>query len=94
MAGILVMLGYLIYFIGVIWMIVTAVQTGKDTGEKALWAAVNFFCGILGGIIFFVVRKQGKTPLMLEVVGVILIIIAMVMGGGQASYSIGTPVAP
>ena len=94
MAGILVMLGYLIYFVGVVWMIVTAIQTGKDTGEKVIWALVNFFCGILGGIIFFVVRKEGKTPLMVEVLGVIIIIVAVVLGGGQASYGIGSPVAP
>ena len=94
MAGILVMIGYLIYFVGVIWMIVTAIQTGKDTGEKVIWALVNFFCGILGGIIFFVVRKQGKSPLMVEVLGLILIIVAVVMGGGQAGFNLGTPVAP
>ena len=94
MAGILVMLGYLIYFVGWVWMIVTAVQTGKDTSEKAIWGIVNFFCGILGGIIFFVVRKQGKTPLMVEALGVVLIIVAMVLGGGQAAFNMGTPVAP
>jgi peptidoglycan/LPS O-acetylase OafA/YrhL len=94
MAGILVMIGYLIYIVGWIWMIVTAIQTGKDTSEKAIWAVVNFICGILGGIIFFVVRKQGKMPLMVEVLGVILIIVAVVLGGGQAGFNLGTPVAP
>lgn len=89
MAGILIMLGYLLYFIGCIWMIVTAIQTGKDTGEKALWGLVCFFCGIFGGIAFFVVKKQGRTPLMVQVAGVILSIIAVVLGGGQASFNVG-----
>ena len=35
--------GWLIYVIGLIWMVVTAVQTGKDTSEKAIWGLVCFF---------------------------------------------------
>lgn len=89
MAGILLMVGYLLMFIGTIWMVVTAIQTGKDTTDKLIWAVVAFLCGIIGGIIFFVVKKEGRNPLMLQVVGVILTIIAMVIGGGQASFNIG-----
>ncbi len=89
MAGILLMVGYLLMLIGWIWMIVTAIQTGKDTSEKAIWGLVTFFCGIIGGIIFFVVRKEGKTPLMVQVLGWVFTVIAMVIGGGQASFNIG-----
>lgn len=94
MAGILLALGYLLMFVGWVWMIVIAVQTGKDTADKAIWALVNFFCGVLGGIIFFIVKKQGRNALLLEVAGVVLIIAATVIGGGQASFNVGTPVAP
>ena len=89
MAGLLIFVGYALYFIGWVWMIVTAIQTGKDTSDKLIWAAANFFCGIIGGIIFYVVKKQGRTPLMLQVAGIIVSIIAVVLGGGQASFNLG-----
>jgi len=92
--GILGMLGWLIMVIGIIWMIVTAIQTGETTGEKALWGLVCFFCGILGGIIFFAVKRKGLYPLILEIVGFVL----MFLGGGLAAYTGGgvggVPVAP
>jgi uncharacterized membrane protein YjjP (DUF1212 family) len=92
--GILGILGWLIMVIGVIWMVVTAIQTGQTTGEKALWGLVCFFCGILGGIIFFAVKRQGLVPLLLEIVGFVL----MFLGGGLAAYTggygAGGPVTP
>lgn len=91
MAGILLMVGYLLMFVGWVWMIVTAIQTGKDGSEKAIWGVVTFLCGIVGGIIFYVVRKEGKNPLMLQVAGWVITIIAMVVGGGTASFNMGTP---
>lgn len=45
-------LGGLLMLIGTIWLIVLAIQTGETTGEKVIWALVNFFCQPLGGIIF------------------------------------------
>ena len=65
-------LGGLLLFIGTIWLIVIAVQTGKTTGEKVLWALVNFFCQPLGGIVFFIVKKQGMIPLILVIIGSLL----------------------
>ena len=44
-------LGAIVSFIGVIWMVITAIQTGKDTADKVIWGLVNFFCQPLGGII-------------------------------------------
>ena len=52
-------LGGLLLLIGTIWLIVIAIQTGTTTGEKVIWALVNFFCQPLGGIIFYVLKKQG-----------------------------------
>ena len=65
-------LGGLLMFVGAIWLVVIAIQTGKTTGEKVLWAVVNFFCQPLGGIIFFIVTRQGLIPLILVIVGVLL----------------------
>lgn len=45
-------LGWLVAVIGMIWLVVTAIQTGKDTADKAIWGLVNFFCQPLGGIVF------------------------------------------
>lgn len=74
-------LGSLLMLIGTIWLIVIAVQTGQTTGEKVVWALVNFFCQPLGGIVFFIVRKQGLVPLILVVIGAIL------LGVGQFSMA-------
>ena len=82
------MIGWLVLLVGIVWMVVTAIQTGQTTGDKVIWALVCFFCGILGGIIFFAVKRQGLVPLLIEIVGVIL----MFMGGGLANISnMGVP---
>ncbi len=65
-------LGGLLLFVGAIWLIVIAIQTGQTTGDKVIWALVNFFCQPLGGIIFYVVKKQGLVPLILVIIGTIL----------------------
>ena len=65
-------LGSALVFIGVVWLIVISVQTGQNTGEKVVWALVNFFCQPLGGIIFFIVKRQGLVPLLLVIVGMLL----------------------
>ena len=65
-------LGGLLCFVGAIWLIVIAIQTGQTTGEKVLWALVNFFCQPLGGIIFYIVKRQGLVPLLLVIVGSII----------------------
>jgi peptidoglycan/LPS O-acetylase OafA/YrhL len=84
-------IGGLLLLIGVIWMVVTAIQTGQTTGDKAIWALVCFFCGVLGGIIFFAVKRQGLVPLLLEIIGCVL----MFLGGGfNYSYNMGGPVTP
>lgn len=65
-------LGGLLIFIGTIWMIIVAIQTGQTTGEKALWALVNFFCQPIGGIVFYFMRKQGLIPLILIIIGYLI----------------------
>ncbi|MBK6751127.1 MAG: PLDc N-terminal domain-containing protein [Pyrinomonadaceae bacterium] len=78
--------GWLIYVIGLIWMVVTAVQTGKDTSEKAIWGLVCFFCSPLGSIIFFIVKRQGLIPLIMMIAGFIV----MIAGGGFSfNYNMG-----
>ena len=65
-------LGGLLVLVGTIWLIVIAIQTGQTTGEKVIWALVNFFCQPIGGIVFFIIKKQGLVPLILVIIGVIL----------------------
>jgi hypothetical protein len=67
-----VSLGGLLIFIGTIWMIVVAIQTGQTTGEKVLWAIVNFICQPIGGIVFYIVRRQGLIPLILIILGYLI----------------------
>ena len=70
---ILGILGLVLFLAGVIWLIVVSIQTGTTTGEKIIWAVVNFICQPLGGIIFYIVRRQGLVPLILVLIGWILL---------------------
>jgi hypothetical protein len=70
---ILGILGLVLFLAGVIWLIVISIQTGTTTGEKIIWAVVNFICQPLGGIIFYIVRRQGLVPLILVLIGWILL---------------------
>jgi hypothetical protein len=88
--GILVILGWVLIVVGTIWLVITAVQVGATTGEKALWGIVNFFCQPLAGIIFYVVKKQGLYPLLLVIIGWVL----MMVGGGTAAFSGMYPATP
>ena len=74
-------LGNLLVFIGAIWLVIISIQIGKTTGEKALWAIVNFICQPLGGIIFYIMNRAGLIPLIMIIVGVIL------MGTGYSSVA-------
>lgn len=65
-------IGGLLVFIGAIWLVIISIQTGQTTGEKILWAVVNFICQPIGGIVFFIVKKQGLVPLILVIIGMIL----------------------
>lgn len=67
------LLGVVLFLAGVIWLIVISIQTGETTGEKVLWAVVNFICQPLGGIIFYIVRRQGLIPLILVIIGWLLL---------------------
>lgn len=84
-------LGSILLLVGVIWMVVIAIQSGQTTGDKVLWALVCFLCSPIGSIIFYIVKKQGLVPLLLQIVG---LVIAMV--GGGFNYSLGgmTPTTP
>lgn len=77
------MVGSLLVLVGAIWLIVTAIQTGRSTGEKVLWALANFFCQPIAGIVFYFVQKQGLVPLLLVIAGYVLIF----FGGGLAVFS-------
>lgn len=77
-------LGWVLVLVGTIWLVVTAIQTGADTKDKVIWGLVNFFCQPLGGIIFYVMKKQGMIPLLLVIAGWIV----MFVGGGM-NFSVG-----
>ena len=66
-------LGGVLMLVGTIWLIILSIQTGQTTGEKALWAIVNFICQPIGGIVFFIMKKVGLVPLILVIVGAILL---------------------
>ncbi len=82
-------LGGILAFIGAIWLVVTAIQTGQTTSDKVIWGLVNFFCQPLGGIIFFVVKKQGMVPLIVMLIGMVLTFV-----GGGFNFSVGNMPTP
>lgn len=88
--GMLAMLGWLLAVIGMIWLVVTAIQVGTTTGEKVLWAIVNFLCQPLGGIIFYAVKRQGLYPLLMVIIGWVL----LVAGGGMEAFRAAYPTTP
>lgn len=81
-------LGGLLMLVGGIWLIVIAIQTGKDTGEKVIWGLVNFLCQPLGGIIFYIVKKQGLVPLILVIIGAILSGVGFTSSMGQVMQQV------
>jgi zinc transporter ZupT len=64
--------GALISFIGSVWFIILAIQTGKSNREKALWAIISLICQPIGGLIFYIVKRVGLVPLILVIIGAIL----------------------
>lgn len=84
----LAILGWVLLVVGTIWLVVVAIQTSVETKDKVIWGLVNFFCQPLGGIIFYVMRKQGLIPLLLVIAGWII----MVVGGGMAAFTNMAPV--
>jgi hypothetical protein len=85
-------LGGIVFLVGVIWMVVVAIQTGQTTGEKILWGLVCFFgCNPIGSIIFFIVKKQGLVPLLLQIVGMVIMFLS---GGFNFSYGTGGMTTP
>lgn len=72
---------------GAVWLIIIAVQTGQTTGEKVLWALVNLLCQPLGGIIFYVMKRQGLVPLLMVIAGWLVMVLS---GGMNAFTNMGT----
>ena len=83
-------IGGILMLVGTISLVVVAIQTGATTGEKVFWGIVNLKCQPLGGIIFFVVKRQGMIPLILVLVGWAI----FVFGGGMNAYTNMAPIQP
>ena len=78
--GILAGIGGLLALIGWIWLVVTAFKVGG-----ALWGILNIFLQPITGLIFCIVKKDGWTPFILMIVGIVL---AAGIGGVVGSGSI------
>jgi hypothetical protein len=83
-------LGWVLLVVGTLWLVVTAIQTSVETKDKVIWGLVNFFCQPLGGIIFYVMKKQGLIPLLLVIAGWII----MIVGGGMSAFTNMAPMNP
>jgi Phospholipase_D-nuclease N-terminal len=44
-----------------LWMLIDALLHEPTTNEKILWFLVIFFLHLLGALIYFFVRKRGRT---------------------------------
>lgn len=65
-------IGALLMLICAVWFIILSFQLGNSTGEKVIWAIVNFLFQPLAGIVFFFVKKAGLIPMILGIIGVVL----------------------
>ena len=65
-------IGALLMLVCVIWFVVLSFQMGGSTGEKVVWAIVNFFFQPIAGIIFFFVKKAGLVPMILGIIGAVV----------------------
>ena len=83
-------LGWVLLVVGTLWLVVTAIQTSTETQDKVIWGLVNFLCQPIGGIVFYVMKKQGLIPLLLVIAGWII----MVVGGGMSAFTNMAPGAP
>ena len=43
-----------------IWMLVDVLISNLPVGEKVLWFLVIFFLHLLGALIYYIVRRQGR----------------------------------
>ena len=50
------LLGFLFW----LWMLIDALVNEPTTNEKIMWVLVMVFLPLIGSIIYFVVRKQGR----------------------------------
>jgi len=73
-------LGGLLTLVGAVWLVVIAIQTGQTNGEKVIWALVNFLCQPLGGIVFYIVKREGLIPLIFVLIG------SLLLGFGNYSF--------
>ena len=83
-------LGWVLLVVGTLWLVVTAIQTSTETQDKVIWGLVNFLCQPIGGIVFYVMKKQGLIPLLLVIAGWIV----MVVGGGMSAFTNMAPGTP
>jgi hypothetical protein len=67
----IVSLGWLLMFVGAVWMIYTAVTTESTTGSKVVWGVLIFLLGPITGTIYFLMKKVGLIPLILMWIGVL-----------------------
>lgn len=63
--------GGLLMLISIVWFIILSFQLGGSTGEKVIWAIVNFLFQPIAGIIFFFMKKAGLVPMILGIIGVV-----------------------
>lgn len=61
-------IGALIMLVSIVWFILLSFKHGGSTGEKVIWAIVNFLFQPLAGIIFFFLKKDGLIPMILGIV--------------------------
>jgi hypothetical protein len=45
-----------------LWMLIDAIMNEPAGAEKILWVVVILFTHLLGAILYFVLRKHGRTP--------------------------------
>ncbi|MEZ5427235.1 MAG: hypothetical protein R2747_13280 [Pyrinomonadaceae bacterium] len=63
------LIGLLIVFVGIVWLIVPSFRLGHSTTEKIVWSGTNLIFQPLARMIFFIVKRAGSIPLILVLIG-------------------------
>lgn len=75
MGMILALVGAAMLLIGWIWLVITGFTKGG-----ILWGILTFFFSWIAGLIFYVTKKEGLTPTLLILGGIVLSILGRAIG--------------
>ena len=76
-------IGAAMAFVGMIWLIILSIKSGKSIAGKAFWAIANFAFQPIAGIVFYIMRRNGLIALLMLIFGWILLMTGWLSASGH-----------